>query len=271
MTKAIEVKNLNYKYSNGTEALRDISFSIDKGSKTALLGPNGSGKSTLIMHLNGIILPQRGKVIIDGKEVNKKTEQEIKKKVGVVFQDPDDQVFSTTVWEDVAFGPINMGMTEEIVREKVEKALKLVDMWQLKDRMPYHLSYGQKKRVALAGILAMDSDIIVLDEPGAYLDPQGKQDLFEILNELHGNKKTLVIATHDINLVAEWADRIIILKEGQLLKEGDRSLLLEEEILIQANLTLPIVSSIFLQACYQRSKVPVTVEEAVKILKRVMR
>lgn len=271
MTKAIEVKNLNYKYSNGTEALRDISFSIDKGSKTALLGPNGSGKSTLIMHLNGIILPQRGKVIIDGKEVNKKTEQEIKKKVGVVFQDPDDQVFSTTVWEDVAFGPINMGMTEEIVREKVEKALKLVGMWQLKDRMPYHLSYGQKKRVALAGILAMDSDIIVLDEPGAYLDPQGKQDLFEILNELHGNKKTLVIATHDINLVAEWADRIIILKEGQLLKEGDRSLLLEEEILIQANLTLPIVSSIFLQACYQRSKVPVTVEEAVNILKRVMR
>ncbi|MDI3547418.1 MAG: cobalt/nickel transport system ATP-binding protein [Halanaerobiales bacterium] len=271
MTKAIEVRNLNFKYSNGTEALRDISFSIDKGSKTALLGPNGSGKSTLIMHLNGIILPQRGKVIIDGKEVNKKTEQEIKKKVGVVFQDPDDQVFSTTVWEDVAFGPINMGMTEEIVREKVEKALKLVGMWQLKDRMPYHLSYGQKKRVALAGILAMDSDIIVLDEPGAYLDPRGKQDLFEILNELHGNKKTLVIATHDINLVAEWADRIIILKEGQLLREGDRNLLLEEEILIQANLTLPIVSSIFLQACYQRSKVPVTVEEAVNILKRVMR
>lgn len=114
-------------------------------------------------------------------------------------------------------------------------------------------------------------DIIVLDEPGAYLDPRGKQDLFEILNELHGNKKTLVIATHDINLVAEWADRIIILKEGQLLKEGDRSLLLEEEILIQTNLTLPIVSSIFLQACYQRSKVPVTIEEAVNILKRVMR
>jgi len=222
------------------------------------------------MHLNGIILPQEGKVIIDGKEVNKDNEREIKKKVGVVFQDPDNQVFSTTVWDDVAFGPINMGMSEEIVREKVDKALQSVDVLHLKDRIPYHLSYGQKKRVALAGILAMDADIIVLDEPGAHLDPRGKRDLFKILDELHRNKKTLLIATHDINIAAQWADRLLVMKEGQLLKEGNRKLLLEEELLIQADLTTPIVSSIFLKAGYQRSEVPLNEEEAVAILKSVM-
>jgi len=271
LTKAIDIKNLHYNYSDGTEALRDISFSIDKGSKAILLGPNGAGKTTLLMHLNGVILPQRGAVIIDGRAVNKESAREIKQKVGIVFQDPDDQVFSTTVWEDVAFGPINMGMSEEIIREKVDKVLRALDVWQLKDKMPYHLSYGQKKRVALAGILAMDSDIIVLDEPGTCLDPKGKRDLFGILNELHCDKKTILIATHDINFAAQWAGRIIILKEGQLLNEGDRNLLLEEDILMQANLTPPVVSSIFLQAGYQKDKIPVNEEEAVAILKKATR
>jgi cobalt/nickel transport system ATP-binding protein len=196
--------------------------------------------------------------------------REIKGEVGIVFQDPDDQVFSTTVWEDVAFGPVNMGMPEETVRDTVDRVLKLLDVWHLKEKMPYHLSYGQKKRVALAGVLAMDSDIIAFDEPGTCLDPKGKRDLIEILHELHRDKKTLLIATHDINFASQWADNIIILKEGRLLKTGDRNLLLEEDLLREAHLTLPLISGIFLQAGYEKNKVPFTEEEAVALLEKAI-
>ena len=224
----------------------------------------------MIMHLNGIVLPQRGEVKIDGRTVDKASAREIKRKVGIVFQDPDDQVFSTTVWEDVAFGPVNTGVPEEIVRDTVDRALKLLDVWHLKDKMPYHLSYGQKKRVALAGILAMDSDIIAFDEPGTCLDPKGRRDLIEILHELHRDRKTLLIATHDINFASQWADNIIILKEGRLLKTGDRNLLLEEEILREAHLTPPLIPGIFLQAGYEKNEVPLTEEEAVAILEKAI-
>ncbi len=271
MKKVLEVQNLSYRYPDGTEALKGVSFSVERGTKTVLLGPNGSGKSTLIMHLNGVFLPQRGKVFVDGQEVNRKTEQAIRRKVGIVFQDPDDQVFASTVWEDVAFGLFNLGVQEKEVRKRVEEALKRVGVWHLRDRIPYHLSYGEKKKVALAGVLVMEPEIIVLDEPGTYLDPQGKRELFSILEMLCENQKTLFIATHDVDLAAEWADRVIILKEGRVLKEGDRNLLLEEELLSEANLIFPRVPEIFLRVGFAKENVPFTVEEAVRILEGMLR
>lgn len=267
MKKAIEVQGLSYRYPDGTEALKGVSFFVNVGTKAVLLGPNGSGKSTLIMHLNGVFLPQQGKVFIDGWEVNRKTEQMVRKKVGIVFQDPDDQVFASTVWEDVAFGLLNLGKQGKEVEEKVEEALRLVGAWHLRDKIPYHLSYGEKKKVALAGVLVMDPEIIVLDEPSTYLDPQAKQDLFSILDRLYQIGKTLLIATHDIDLAAEWAEQVIILKEGELLREGDRKLLLEKELLLEAHLTLPTVSELFMRVGYNQEKIPLTLEEAAKILK----
>lgn len=271
MKKVIEVQNLSYRYPDGTEALKSVSFSVERGTKAVLLGPNGSGKSTLIMHLNGVFLPQKGKVFVDGQEVNRKTEQAVRRKVGVVFQDPDDQVFASTVWEDVAFGLFNLGIQEKEVRKRVEEVLKSVGVWHLRGRIPYHLSYGEKKKVALAGVLVMEPEIIVLDEPGTYLDPQGKRELFSILEVLCKNQKTLLIATHNVDLAAEWADRVIILKEGRVLKEGDRSLLLEEELLSEANLVFPRVSELFLRVGFAKEDVPFNLEEAVRILEEMLR
>ncbi|WP_369018585.1 ATP-binding cassette domain-containing protein [Thermatribacter velox] len=271
MKRVIEVQDLSYRYPDGTEALKGVSFSIDWGTKTVLLGPNGSGKSTLIMHLNGVFLPQKGKVFVDGQEVTKKTEQTVRRKVGIVFQDPDDQVFASTVWEDVAFGLFNLGMQEKEIKERVEEVLKLVGVWHLRNRIPYHLSYGEKKKVALAGVLVMEPEIVVLDEPGTYLDPQGKRELFWMLDELCKNRKTLLIATHDVDLAAEWADKVIILKEGRVLKEGGKDLLLEEEVLAEANLVFPRISELFLRAGFPKEKVPFTVEEAIRVLKGAIR
>ncbi|MEM3452938.1 MAG: ABC transporter ATP-binding protein, partial [Candidatus Hadarchaeum sp.] len=167
---AVEVKNLQYKYPDGTVALRGVNFWVKKGEKVYLLGPNGSGKSTLLLHFNGILKPQRGKVMILGKEISKWGE-EVKRIVGLVFQNPDDQLFMPTVYEDVAFGPVNLKLDESEVKKRVENALKTVGMKGCEERSPHHLSYGEKKRIAIATVLAMDPEILVLDEPTLSLDP----------------------------------------------------------------------------------------------------
>lgn len=271
MTKAIEISNLIYTYPDGTPALKDISLSVDKGSRVALLGPNGAGKSTLLLHLNGIHLPQRGRIRVFGQELSKQTEMAIREKIGLVFQDPDDQVFATTVWDDVAFGPLNMNLTKHEVEHRVADALNAVMMWELKDKAPHHLSFGQKKRVAIAGVLAMDPEVVVLDEPTAYLDPGGQEVLMTILEEFHRRGKTLILATHDIDLAAEWADAVIIVKDGRTLVQGGTDLLADISLVREANLRLPTVSRVFSNFSeFQGAKLPKTVEEAVQILKKLL-
>lgn len=263
MDLAIEVTDLSFQYKDGTRALDKLCLTVERGSKVALLGPNGSGKSTFLLHLNGIHLVQRGKVKVLGEEVSKANEKKLKAKVGLVFQDPDDQIFSSTVWEDVAFGPINQGLRGVELEQRVEQALKSVGMEQYSHKVPYHLSYGQKKKVAIAGVLAMNPDILVLDEPVAFLDPAGKHALFDILDKLNQQGKTILAATHDVNLAARWADEIIILHNGQVLAQGAPTLLSHQELVRQASLELPIVSEIFLpfaELC--KPKIPVTVQEA---------
>lgn len=268
MANIIEVENLFYQYKDGTLALRGLNLAIEEKTKVALLGPNGAGKSTLLMHLNGIYLTQKGNVRVAGREVTEKNEKWVRTEVGLVFQDPDDQVFSSTVWEDVAFGPANMGLSPGEISERVDKALKAVKMDDYKDKAPYHLSYGQKKRVAIAGVLAMSPKVIILDEPVAYLDPQGKKELMRILDELGWEGKTIIIATHDVDLAAEWAQKVVIIKDGRTLAQGGTSLLTEEHIVKEACLCFPVVTRIFQQLPeLELAQSPLTVAEAVKIIR----
>ncbi|MBE3588012.1 MAG: ATP-binding cassette domain-containing protein [Thermoanaerobacteraceae bacterium] len=271
MTAIIEIEDLHYTYRDGTRALKGLSLSIPRGSRVAILGPNGAGKSTLLLHLNGLYLPQRGKVRVAGLEVNARTAREIKARVGLVFQDPDDQVFSATVAEDVAFGPVNMGLSPQEVERRVQEALAAVNMEAYRDKAPYHLSYGQKKRVAIAGVLAMGPEIIVLDEPMAYLDPRGQDTLLEILNRLHRRGTTILVATHDVDMAAAWADRVVIVQDGRTLAQGDPSLLVQEELIRQASLRFPLVTRIFRSLPeLDLSTVPYTVEQAVALLKALL-
>ncbi|OIJ14194.1 energy-coupling factor ABC transporter ATP-binding protein [Anaerobacillus arseniciselenatis] len=228
-----------------TPAISDISLQIPVGAKVALLGPNGAGKSTLLHHLNGLKLPQNGSVSIMGVPLNKKSAKAIRQKVGLVFQDPDDQVISGTVWEDVQFGPRNLGLSEEEIEEVCNVALGSVGMLEFKSRAPYQLSYGQKKRVAIAGILAMKPDIVILDEPMSYLDPQGQDEVAALLQGLSFMGKTVLLSTHDVDFAVSWADMIILMKDGQLLASGGPELLTDEEWIRKSNLHLPRIARLF--------------------------
>ncbi len=241
----IEVRDLHFVYRDQTKALKGLSLTVPQGAKAVLLGPNGAGKSTLLLHLNAINLPGQGTVKLMGREISPETEDWVREKVGVVFQDPDDQVFSATVWDDVAFGPLNMGLDRPGVARRVQDALTTVGMWEYRDKAPHHLSFGQKKRVAIAGVIAMDPEVMILDEPTAYLDPAGQEVLLEILRDFHRRGKTLLVATHDMDLAAEWADHVIIIKDGQTMAEGGPELLVQPELMTAANLRLPIVARIF--------------------------
>lgn len=271
MDYIIEVKDLSFTYKDGTKALKGINLRIKKNARVAILGPNGAGKSTLLLHLNAINLPQSGSVIIEGVEVTGKTEKLVRTKVGMVFQDPDDQVFSMTVHEDVAFGPYNMGLSPSEIEARVESALKAVKMAEFADKAPYYLSYGQKKRVAIAGVLAMSPDVIVMDEPFAFLDPGGQKSLLNILDNLHNDGKTIIIATHDVDFAAEWADQTVIIKEGKVLAEGDSSILTEDKIIESADLDFPTVTKIFRELPeLGTGSIPRTVKAAVEKIKQLM-
>lgn len=265
---AIEVSDLRYTYPDGTPALQGLSLTVGQGSRVALLGPNGAGKSTLLLHLNAINIPQQGSVRILGEESTKESEYRVRRRVGLVFQDPDDQVFATSVWDDVAFGPLNMDLSKHEIEHRVADALNTVGMWELREKAPHHLSFGQKKRVAIAGVLAMDPEIIVLDEPTAYLDPKGQEILLAILEDFHKRGKTLIVATHDMDMAAEWADSVIIIKDGRTLAQGGTELLRDKELVREANLRLPTVSQIFSHFDrFETGELPKTIAEAVAVLR----
>ena len=244
----LEVKNIKYSYNTKYQALKGVSLKINKGEMVALLGKNGAGKSTLFLHLNGIYEPDEGQVFIDGEELkyDKKSLLKFRQKVGIVFQNPDDQIFAPTVEEDVAFGPLNLGLEMEEVQDRVTEALKRVGMEGFEKTAPHHLSGGQKKRVAIAGILAMKPEIMVLDEPTAGLDPQGVTNLSKLLNELNDDGITIIISTHEVDLVPNYANRVFVLVDGLLIDEGTpKEIFSKPEILKKANLKVPIVTELF--------------------------
>ncbi len=227
----LTVQDLHFTYPDGHQALKGVSFQICRGEKVALVGPNGAGKSTLMLHLNGI-LQGNGRVQIGDLPLTKKSLPTIRARVGVVFQNPDDQLFSPTVFDDVAFGPLHMGLPEAEVRARVDAALQEVGMAGFKDRLSHHMSTGQKKRVAIATVLSMQPDILVLDEPSASLDPRGRRSLINLLAEL---PLTMLVSTHDMAMVKDLFPRMIVMDEGQIVADGETAVLLNDAALLEAH------------------------------------
>lgn len=225
------VENLSFSYPDGRAALRDVSLQISDCEKVALVGPNGAGKSTLMLHLNGI-LGGEGQVEVGGMPVTKSNLPVIRAKVGLVFQNPDDQLFSPTVFEDVAFGPLHMGLPKDEVQDRVARALEQVGMSDYVDRLSHHLSEGEKKRVAIATVLSMDPEILILDEPSAGLDPRARRALINQLREL---PITMLVSTHDMRLANELFPRMVIMDEGRIVADGPTHALMDDTELLEAH------------------------------------
>jgi len=273
----LSTKNLSYTYPDGTHALKNINMDIYKGQKVAIMGSNGAGKSTLFSHFNGLTKPTSGHVEVDGKAIkyDRDTLLEVRQKVGIVFQDPNDQLFAPTVKEDVAFGPMNLGLDYEEVERRVDEALTMVGMEQYMDKTPHHLSGGQQKRVAIAGIIAMRPEIMILDEPTAGLDPEGVEKVLDILDNLNKEGMSIVISSHDIEMVNEFAEKIFVLNNGEILESGDKhEIFSNKELLKKAHLKAPITTEILYTLKEKGYNVDTTkisidevVEEIIKIKK----
>lgn len=226
----IEFRQVRYSYAGGCEALRGISFAVERGEKVALLGPNGAGKSTLLLHTNGLLLPSAGEVVAGGMPVERKTLVEVRRRVGMVFQNPDDQLFMPSVEEDVAFGPLNMGLDADETERRITEAMRAVGAEGLRKRSPMQLSGGQKRAVALATVLSMRPDILVLDEPTANLDGRTRHSLMDTIGRLD---TTCVIATHDLDMAARLCGRAIVVDEGRVVADGPCADILGREDIIE--------------------------------------
>ena len=232
MDYAVKTDHLGFAYGDGHVALRDVSLAVQSGEKVALVGPNGAGKSTLMLHLNGILQPVSGSVTVCGLLVDDKALGKVRARVGLVFQDPDDQLFSPTVFDDVAFGPIYQGFSEKEVRARVDRALAAVQMCDYIARVSHHLSVGEKKRIAIATVLSMDPEILVLDEPTAGLDPRARRGLITLLRTL---PQTMLISTHDLRMVAELLPRTVVMDHGEVVADRPTGEVLADTALLEAH------------------------------------
>jgi cobalt/nickel transport system ATP-binding protein len=239
----IETRDLTYSYSSGSaKALDGINFIAPRNARIAVLGSNGAGKSTLFKHFNGIFRPTSGSVLIRGESISRTNIREVRKFVGIVFQNADDQIFSPTVEQDVAFGPTNLGLDEETIHHRVHEALRIMGIEDLCDRVPHHLSGGEKKRVAIAGAIAMEPEVLVLDEPTAGLDPKGIHDLLGFINDLKKSSgMTVIFSTHDVSLVPEIADYIYVMNKGRIVAQGTiAEVFIQTELLKSVRLDVPL-------------------------------
>ena len=237
MSKYLEISNLTYEYPDGYKALNEISFDLEEGDSLGILGPNGAGKTTLILHLNGILGEMNGSIKLNNLEFVEDNLAEIRKTVGVVFQDPDDQLFMPTVLEDVMFGPKNFGFSEEASRENAEEALKMVGMNDYQEKAPHHLSFGQKRKVAIASVLASKPQLLVLDEPSSNLDPSSRRELIDILLSL---EISIVLVTHDLPMALEICPKSIVVNSGLITENGKtKDLLTNNKVMKENRLELP--------------------------------
>jgi len=264
----IETRNLCYSYPSSVRALENINFIAPRNSRIAVMGSNGAGKSTLFKHFNGILRATSGSVLIRGEPITKANIREVRKFVGIVFQNPDDQIIAPTVAQDVAFGPTNLGLDEETIHHRVEEALRITGIEHIADRVPHHLSGGEKKRVAIAGAIAMEPEVLVLDEPTAGLDPRGVEDLLGFINDLKKKSgMTVIFSTHDVSLIPEIADYIYVMDKGRIVAEGTvAEVFVRAELLKSVRLDVPLYPKLI--QSLQKKGIPVemafTFEEAEK-------
>jgi energy-coupling factor transport system ATP-binding protein len=243
----LEVKDLHYTYSTGLEALRGINLTINNGEFLAIMGQNGAGKTTLVKHFNGLLKPTTGTVLVDGINTRDVSVAKLARNVGFVFQNPDHQLFSETVEEEIAFALKNFGFEESVVTKQVDWALNLLDITEYRKTSPFMLSGGERKRVALASILAWDPNIVILDEPTIGQDYQQKEKLQQFIMQLNAQKKTVVVVTHDVEFVAECNPRVILMSKGKILVDGiAEEILTDPKTLIQASIVPPQITQIFL-------------------------
>jgi len=268
----LSIRNLTYQYPRNKLALDDVSFEIYPGEKVAVVGPNGAGKTTLFLHMNSTI-KSKGKIFIDGVDVSEMNATRRVKEVGIMFADPDNQLFMPTVFDDIAFGPLNLGLSKTEVEKRVEEAMEMTGVTDLKDRVPHHLSLGQKKKVVLASIISMKPKILILDEPTANLDPKSKRDVADIVNRLNADGMTIVISTHDVNMLSEMADKIYVLNKRIIESGTPREIFSNIKILEENNLEASDIFKFFKLLSsigFDCEELPLSFDEAVdEILKQM--
>lgn len=242
----LQIKGLYYSYTNEKDTLNNINIDIYKGEKMAVLGSNGAGKSTFFLNINGVLKPKSGEIIYKGKMITKRDLNELRKNVGIVFQDADNQIIASTVLAEVSFGPMNLKLPKDEVIKRVDEALRYMNISEFKHRPPHYLSGGEKKRVSIADIIAMKSEVIIFDEPTASLDPLNAEMLEEVLNKLSSENKTMIISTHDVDFAYRWADRIVVFSDGMIIGDGTPlEIFSSEEILKNANLKRPVMLDVY--------------------------
>lgn len=270
----LQTCNLKYYYEDGTCALDNINIAIEKGKKTAIIGGNGAGKSTLFLNFNGVLKPKDGVILFHGEQVgyDKKSLNKLRSKIGLVFQEPDHQIFSSSIYQELAFGPLNFGVSKDEVKQRVENVMEQMEIGHLKDKPTHFLSYGQKKQVAIASILVLEPEVIILDEPTAGLDPMHSKKLMILLEKLSKRGITLIIATHDVNLAYQWAEQVHVMNKGRVIQSGtSEEIFMKEEILEKADMETPYIID-FCKKYYKEIKrfkdtLPKTNDELIQLLK----
>jgi cobalt/nickel transport system ATP-binding protein len=269
---AISVKDVKFNYPAGVSAIKEVSLEIKKGEKVALLGPNGSGKSTLILLIAGLLMPQSGEIKVFNESTSSKNFQKLRQKIGVVFQDPDDQLFTQSVIEDISYGPKNLRLPESEVKNRTEEVLAKIGISHLRDRAPHRLSFGEKKKVSLATALVLKPELLILDEPTANLDLVSRRGLLDTLNELNKAGTTVVISTHDVEALPELVDRVIVINHGVLMGEGLTSDVLQNASLLEsAGLEPTELVKLFtqLRSMGLADSVPITIKESLHELSKL--
>jgi len=270
----VSLNDVKFNYPAGVAALKGVTFEVAQGERIALLGPNGSGKSTLILLIAGLLMPNSGDLKIFGEKTNSKDFQKLRSRIGIVFQDPDDQLFTPSVIEDIEYGPKNLNLPDTDIKTQSAQILEKMGITHLKDRPPHRLSFGEKKKVSLATALILKPELLILDEPTANLDLVSRRNLIDTLNELNQAGTTIIVSTHDAEAIPELADRIVVISHGSKLCEGKTSEVLQDKTMLeQSGLEPPTIVNLFTELKNQGliEKVPLTLEEGKSELKKILK
>ncbi len=266
-------EDVRFSYPGRPASLKGLSFSIKRGKKVAVVGPNGAGKTTLLLMCNGTLVPESGRILVNGEEISydRVSLRDVRTRVGLVFQNSDSQIFAPSVYADVAFGPMNLHLSEQEIHERVSDSLFAVGLVDYDKRPPHHLSGGEKKRVAIAGILAMRPDILVADEPTASLDPATAAEIMDLLDELHENGTTILLSTHDVELAYAWADEVILLAEGMILHQGEPAeVFTSYELMTKVRMTPPVLLDLYMELVRRTILVPGTPPKGIPEMTRLI-